>query len=253
VTKGYARQLDEHRERLTLADATGFDPEGVGRAMAELSSLENKLTPADWEPKSLFGGGRTLSHLVGVMMKISPLRQLGDIAGTGHGHAHIAEIAKAWVHGAGIQRIAEQYFRAGEPDLTTEVTNACKGIYRALVNSGVWGLAALSKLPGSGIPWDKLDEAVVRRMNMLPAFLYHGVNTEEAVLMRMHQVPRSIATRLGEQMRLDAGHTRSVSVPEARSYLRGMRGEVWEHARPAGATMSGAEYKAIWKQLSGEV
>jgi len=253
VTKGYARQLEDHPERLKLADATGFDPEGVGSAMAGLRSLEQKLTPADWEPVSLFGNGRALSHLVGVMMKLPTLnKQLGDIAGTGKGHTQIAEIAKAWVNGAGIQEIAERYFRDGEPDLTTEVSNACRGIYRALVNSGVWGLAALSKLPGSGIPWDKLDEAVTRRMNMLPAFLYHGVNSEEAVLMRMHQVPRSIATRLGEKMRLDAGHARDLTVPEARAYLRGLKPEAWGRASPTGTTMSGSEYRAIWQQLSGE-
>jgi hypothetical protein len=120
------------------------------------------------------------------------------------------------------------------------------------VNNGVWGLAALSKLPGSGIDWDNLSEEEKNKINLLPAFLYHGVDTEEAVLMRMNQVPRSVAKRLGERMRREAGTTRILRISEARDFIRHLDNAGWHQARPSQSTLSGSQYREIWQQLSGE-
>lgn len=54
VTKSYARKLADNPGRATLADMTGFSPEGIGRALAGLNDLPRKLTPVDWTPESLF-------------------------------------------------------------------------------------------------------------------------------------------------------------------------------------------------------
>lgn len=53
----------------------------------------------------------------------------------------------------------------------------------------------------SGIDFEKLPDAERRRMGALPAMIYHGVNSEDAVLMRMNAAPRSAAERLGEMYR----------------------------------------------------
>ncbi|EIC9417407.1 DEAD/DEAH box helicase, partial [Salmonella enterica] len=55
ATKGYVRKLAEHPENASLADVTGFSPEGVRSTLLDLNNLENKLTHVDWEPTSLFG------------------------------------------------------------------------------------------------------------------------------------------------------------------------------------------------------
>lgn len=251
VTNAYAQRLSESMGTLVLADSTGFDPEGVRAAMKGLRGLEDRLTRSDWEPQSLFGVGHSLSRLIGVMMKLPSLNQaLEEIAGTGRDRHRIADIAKAWVSGLSLQEIAVSYFEG--VNSTAKITEACKGIYRALVNNGVWGLAALSKLPGSGIDWDNISEDEKKKLNLLPAFLYHGVDTEEAVLLRMNLVPRSIAKRLGKAMRQEAAHVRTISVSQAREFLRGLTIDMWHHARPPGSTLSGSEYREIWKQLSGE-
>src|SRR5690606_5813133 len=107
VTNGYARRLAGNMGSLALADSTGFDPEGVQTAMRELRGLEQNLTPADWVPSSLFGEGRGLSSLFGVMMRIPALNEaINDIAGTGQDRRRVAEIAKAWVAGRSVQEIA---------------------------------------------------------------------------------------------------------------------------------------------------
>lgn len=251
LTNAYAIRLSQNMGILGFADSTGFDPEGVHSAMSGLRGLENNLTSQDWEPASLFGEGQSLSSLVGVMMQIPALNQaLKDIAGEGTDRRRVAEIAKAWVGGRSIQEIATTYF-AGTTS-TAKISEACKGIYRALVNNGVWGLAALSKLPGSGIDWENLPEEEQKKINLLPAFLYHGVDTEEAVLMRMNQIPRSVAKRLGERLRREAGTTQRFTISEAREFVKNLDSMAWQQARPPQATLSGSQYREVWQQLSGE-
>jgi hypothetical protein len=175
------------------------------------------------------------------------LRYLG-----GHGteNIHIAEITKAWVGGRSIQDIAREYFH-GDQNQTKAITDACRAIYRNLVNAGTWGLSALSRL--SGIDFESLSEVDRRRINTLPAMVYHGVRTEEAVLMRMNAVPRSVAERLGEEFRSRAGERFVESgVQQARSFLKGLDAADWGRVRPDGAHLSGRDYKRVWELLSGE-
>lgn len=251
VTNAYAERLSKNAGVVTLADATGFDPEGVRTAIAELDRLPIRLSSADWESSSLFGDGAGLGHLVGIMMKLPMLnRALQELAGRGDDRHRVAEIARAWVGGATIQRIAQDYFTGGTT--TDNISNACKGISRALVNSGVWGLAGLSRLPGSGIDWDGLSDDERRRLNLVPAFLYHGVDTEDAVLMRISQVPRSVAKSLGEKMRAEAGHARPLNIREAREFVRSQLPAAWDSVAPDGSKLSGAEYRDVWRRLAGE-
>jgi replicative superfamily II helicase len=82
ATRSYARELSEHPENATLADATGFDPNGVRAAIIEMGKLEHKLQPADWQPGSIFGNTSVLPQLVGVMLKVPQLKdKLNEISG----------------------------------------------------------------------------------------------------------------------------------------------------------------------------
>jgi hypothetical protein len=159
-------------------------------------------------------------------------------------------MAMAWVSGKSIQEIAKRFFKG---ELTDTITDACRAIYRNLVNTGPWGLAALSKMPTSGINFDSLSEEEVRRINILPSMLYHGVGTEEAVLMRMNAMPRSIAERLGSKFRAETGgQEKYQSVGKARDFLKNLQPREWEQVKPAASYLSGQEYKIIWELLSGE-
>ncbi|MFM2481974.1 DEAD/DEAH box helicase [Celerinatantimonas sp. YJH-8] len=255
ATRGYVRQIAEHPENAALADSTGFSPEGVRTALLELNNLENKLTIEDWQPSSLFGNeGRrsALPDLMGIMMRVPQLQKsLTEIGGDGIGHQRLADITQAWVDGASLQEIAARFFNEG--DLTNNLSKACKAVYRDLANNGAWGLSALSKLPTAGIDFDSLSEADLRVLNNLPAMLYHGVRTDEGVLMRMNSVPRSIAENLGadfKQQYRDSNIALSSSV--ATSYVRTLSSDDWSRLRPNGAVMSGDDYRKVWKQLSGE-
>ncbi len=83
--------------------------------------------------------------------------------------------------------------------------------------------------------------------------IYHGVKTEEAVLMRMNSTPRSVAERLGEELKASTGKSGGeTSVNEVRDFLKGMEAKDWARVRPKMAALSGAEYKRVWELLSGE-
>ena len=251
ATKSYARKLKDHPDRAALADMTGFSPEGIGRALAGLNDLPRKMTSADWSMESLFWKGSGIAALYGIMLRIPQLKSsLEEIGGEGFERKRIGELTQAWMQGNSIHEIAKEFFKG---DQTKTITAACKAIYKNLANTGTWGLAALSKMPNSGIDFDKLSETERRRINTLPAMIYHGVKTEEAVLMRMNAAPRSVAERLGEAYKLSTGKTGSeTSVSEARDYLKGMEAKDWERVRPKITSLSGSDYKNIWELLSGE-
>lgn len=258
ATKEYATRLSGNPQSAAYADLTGFSPEGVGRALVELGHLENELDrglkASDWTPDGLFGKSSGIAGLYGVMLHIPQLSDsLEELAGHGHDNQHIAEITKAWVNGQAIQDIARQFFQAGNDgaeDQTGAITDACRAIYRNLVNTGAWGLSALSRLVH--IDFESLSELERRRVNILPAMIYHGVNTEEAVLMRMNSVPRSVAGALGVEFRRTSGQSDSLlSASQARDFLRALDDSVWQRVRPANAALSGTDYKRVWELLSG--
>lgn len=254
ATRNYVEQIAEHPENASLADATGFSPEGVRAALLELRKLPKNLSVNDWQPESLFGvknKNSALPDLMGVMMKIPQLQhKLEDIAGSANiPSKRLAEITKAWVEGMSLDDIAGTYF-CEYPDETLNLSQACRAIYRDLTNCGAWGLSALSKMPTSGIDFDSLGEEQIRILNTLPAMIYHGVKTEEAVLMRMNSVPRSIAESLGREYKT-RNHGQSSANLEVKEFINSLSSNDWQRHCKEKSYMSGEDYKSIWKQLSG--
>ena len=254
ATRGYVRQIANHPENAALADSTGFSPEGVRTALLELNRLENNLTTEDWQPNSLFGsetGRSALPDLMGVMMRVPQLqKRLTELGGDGMGHQRLADITQAWVDGSSLEDIANRFFDEG--DLTSNLSKACKAVYRDLANNGAWGLSALSKMPTSGIDFDSLSDDELRTLNNLPAMLYHGVRSEEGVLMRMNSVPRSIAESLGADFKQHHLYIDTAFAPSVASgYVRGLSADDWSRLRPEGTLMSGDDYRKVWKKLSG--
>ena len=255
ATHSYARKLADMPQGIAeLADSTGFSPEGVRDAIRGIGSLESRLTASDWAPESLFGSGGRMADLFGVMLRVPQLKQdLVELGGSGFDRSRISEITNDWVSGKGLEAIAREYFSRENDDEagTGALTDACRAIYRTIVNSGTWGISALSRM--SGIDFDALSEADKRRINALPAMIYHGVSSEDAVLMRMNSAPRSAAEALGSLYRDVSGDDESrYSVGEARRFLQELGADEWHGVRPEGAPLSGIGYKRVWEILSGQ-
>ena len=189
---------------VAFADSTGFSFEGVTRALVGIGELDRNLTPNDFSAERLFGDAAGMADFYGIMLKIPQLaRNLEALTKTGLEHRQLADITRDWVSGRSIQEIAQEYFSANQ-DTTRAITDACKAIYRNLANNGTWGLSALSRL--SGMNFDQLPDVQKRQINLLPAMIYHGVKSEEGVLMRMNCIPRSIAESMGESYQIGRAH-----------------------------------------------
>ncbi|GAB1256228.1 hypothetical protein NBRC116494_07300 [Aurantivibrio plasticivorans] len=250
ATRSYVRVLAEHPENATLADATGFSPEGVRSALLEMGQLDNNLSSESWEPSSLFGdsSNTTLPDLMGIMMKVPQLKSsLEELTGDGVGYRKLADITQAWVSGKSLAEIADSFFEGD--DFTVKISKACKAVYRDLANNASWGLSALSKMPTSGLNFEEMSDEKRRQLNNLPAMIYHGVKTEEAVLMRMSSVPRSIAEATGAEFK--QVHSDNFTPNAANEYLKSLQASDWDRMKPQSATMSGQDYQEVWKKLSG--
>lgn len=251
ATKLYARKISQNPGQVAMADSTGFSFEGVGRALGGINELSRDLTPVDFSPEELFGDAGSMADLYGIMLRIPQLsKNLDEIADTGVGNEALSAMTRDWVEGKSIQDIATEYF-AADGDSTRSITEACKAIYRNLINNGTWGLSALSRL--SGIDFDQLTAEQKRQVNLLPAMIYHGVKTEEGVLMRMNGVPRSIAERMGDEFRTaTSGQEDSAGTRKAREFLNSADVDVWDRSRPRNTPLSASEYREVWQVISGE-
>ncbi|MEC7277974.1 MAG: DEAD/DEAH box helicase [Bdellovibrionota bacterium] len=249
ATKNYAKSLSNSPGITELADLTGFSPEGVKKAMTGIKNLEYSLSPKNLTPDGLLGEGESsMSDLYGIMLKVPQLsNSLEELVGTGKESKYIAEVTNAWVNGSSIEDIAKAYFE--DEDGTKAITKACRAIYRTLVNNGTWGISAISKI--SGIDFEKLSESEKRKINLMPSMIYHGVNSEDAVLMRMNNTPRSISENLSKGLRGFSGE-KNVTSRVARDYIKSLNESDWDAARPTGAKLSGRDYKEIWELLAGE-
>ncbi len=150
ATHSYVRKLAEMPDGIPeLADSTGFSPEGVRAAMNEIGNLEDRLTASDWAPESLFGHGGRMADLFGAMLRVPQLKQdLAELGGKGLDRSRISEITNDWVNGKGLEAIARKYFSHEKDDEagTEALTDACRAIYRTIVNSGTWGVASQSHI-----------------------------------------------------------------------------------------------------------
>ena len=244
AAKVYASKLLKNPQLSRLSDQTGFSPEGIQKAFSGMRQLNKKLSVDSFHAKNIFGGNNLLAELYGVMLKIPELKQLDEIAGEGQKHRNIAEITTDWVTGKSLAEIAKSYFSEG--DDTKNLMRACKAINKQIANCGTWGLSAITKL--SGINFEELSEDEKKEIDMVPAMIYHGVNTPEAVLMRMNYVPRSISGSLGKEYKKIA---KDFTANEAKKFLCSLNENDWEKAKMVNAHMTGKEYMYIWKLFSG--
>lgn len=244
ATQKYTESISKNMGRVAQADMTGFSVESVKDAMKGIDELEYKLTASDWMPESLFGSTESkLPDLFSVMFKIDQLNFSHDDE-QGRKQSRMADIAQAWIAGKTIHEIAVDFF---EGSGSNEISKVYQVIYGKLANGGTWGLSALCSM--SGLDFDALSDVQKRQLNLMPAMLYHGVKSEESVLMRMNSVPRSVAESLGDGFQQNV-EDRNIST--ARKYLKNLKESDWNLAVSQNKYISGAECKKIWQILSGE-
>lgn len=242
AVQDYAEMLNG--KPLALVDATGFSWESVSLALGNVGSYG--IDASSWRPDTLFrSDDTTLERAFGVLFKIPEIRQeLIDVTGGKSGDGKtLALIVKDWVQGADIPYIAKTYFQRPNEDLDEAITRACRAVHGRLALSASWGVSALQALTG-GDAAKEMSAEELRSFQNLPSRIFYGVDTDDAIDLRLLGVPRSaapaLASLLGKNKTGDSVHTR-------RAALNALTDADWSGA--IGAT--GPVYRRAWRVIEG--
>jgi len=235
-----------------MSDATGFSSVSVRQMIGKLAT--SGITPNDWNKNQLFSEqNQSMQKLVGIMINTYEIRKSIETLGTSDrplDQSSIARLIIDWVNGQSVSRIASRFYP--DEELNNAIQKTTQALYKVVAHSATWGLAALQSLPTSGVDWESLSEIDRKRMANLPAYLHYGVNTDEGVLMRKNNIPRSIANRIGQLYNAAVnGEIFSQPTDSVNNWLRNQGRETWDSVRPASSSLSGEEYKRVWEKLNG--
>jgi hypothetical protein len=130
---------------------------------------------------------------------------------------------------------------AGDP--VAAMTRCCRSMFGRLTQTASWGLAALQSLT-IGDVFEALSADEQRTLRNLPARVYYGVNSDEAVALRLLGVPRTAAAPLARHLGVGA----TDSLHQVRAKVRGTSVGDWS----AALGDRGASYHRVWSIIEGE-
>lgn len=243
----YGQKLSKNSGLASLSDSTGFSMEAISLALNRVKDLGIKRD--SFKSPNLFSNATDLKNIIGVMLTIPEIKEnleqikVGEKSLDGN---TLSKLTSDWVSGVGIEDIANKYFNGNNEE---NVTQCCRAIFSKLINSATWGLSSLQKLT---IDFDKLSDEDKRYINNLPAMIYYGVSTEEAILMRMNNVPRGLAPKLGQTFK-SSNKVYHASSLEVSTWLNNLPETEWHNNISKGKNITGKEYKQIWQILNGEI
>ncbi|RVU44716.1 DEAD/DEAH box helicase [Lujinxingia sediminis] len=221
---------------LKLVDSTGFSLESVRYTLAQLKNAE--IGPEVWA-SNIFGGPKPhLQSMMGVLISIPELKEnFKDVLGGGGINGD--EVARAvcdWVQGESIQSMANKYFDGN-------ISKCCQQLFGKITQTASWGMAAIQTLTLLD-DFDDMDEVEQRRVRNLPGRVYYGVNSDEALVLRLAGVPRTAAEGLARVLDVKP----DMPLTEARSAVQSSSDAEWSQAMgPIGPT-----YRRVWSILEGE-
>jgi hypothetical protein len=130
-----------------------------------------------------------------------------------------------------------------EDDAVAAMTRCCRSIFGRLTQTASWGLAALQTLT-IGDSFEKMSADDQRLLRNLPARVYYGVNSDEAVALRLLGVPRTAAAPLAGALQV----TPSEPLNEVRAKLRAAHVDTWKAALGS----RGESYHWLWSVIEGD-
>lgn len=233
----YIEYLVQPGQPLKLVDSTGFSLQSIRTVMTHRGDLD-----ADsWDRDRLFRhGNRTLQDMMGVLLRVPELRDNLKAATGGRlpDGDKLALILKDWVNGEEIHVIAARHFKEEGMEDITSMTKCGQNLFGKLTQTASWGLGALLAITGSG-----LSDEEISQLKNLPSRAFYGVNSDEAITLRLLGVPRRAATELARNFPLHVGE----SLPTIRQRLQAMSEQDWNSA--LGPT--GSVYRRVWQIIDG--
>lgn len=120
----------------------------------------SNISPQDWQRNQLFSeSNQTMQNLVGIMLNTYEIKKsIQDLNEGGQplDRTSVARLIIDWVNGKNLASIASRMY----PDVETitAIQKATKALYKIVANSATWGLAALQKMPTSGVDWENMSD-----------------------------------------------------------------------------------------------
>ena len=249
LCRSYVRKVSGNQRRiLGIADTTGFATPSVLYLMAQMNDQRSFQDPMEWLPSTLFG--QDISALKSRIEMIAgvPEMRLGDGKGGPLDPVRTASILRDWVNGDDIISLARKYAHKdveGESEpKQSEIADFSQYLFSTLITNASWGIGALENLCLADRPMSADDDAA-----HIPSMIFFGVQTTEAVWLRMAGLPRVAAEGAATIWR-QQGNERPQSYAELRSWISSLSNDEWATALP-GSNISAEAMKRVWQELSG--
>ncbi|WP_286883084.1 DEAD/DEAH box helicase [Sphingobacterium sp. UBA5980] len=222
---------------LGFADKTGFSVPSVLEIMRE----ENRTNPAissaeSWEVHNLFNF--KTDYLKEKIKVIAKLKETGlgtDSHSNSFNEEAVAKVLISWVKGDQLFDVSAHHPTfANNADASDRINAFVKYINNTRFKAS-WGLGALE-----GIVNSSNDE--LKENSYIPSMVYYGVDTEEALLMRMAGVPRRLAKSISSII----PDNETLSLTQIRSKISNLSSSEWDSITPSDSSLTGSE----WKKLS---
>lgn len=233
-------QNPQYKGAIKLVDSTGFSLQSVNQLL--VSAKTEGIGKDSWN-QQLFGNSSTeLQKMIGVLLKIPELRDnFEDIKGktnTQDGNT-ISLVIKDWVNGKSIENIAENYFKTEDMNMDEAITKCGQSLYGKITQTASWGLSALLSSTAT-----EATEEEFKELSNLPARVYYGVNSDEAMILRLAGVPRIASTELSKIL----PNIKSEPVVNVRHVLQSNGKDLWKTAM---GHEKGDVYYKVWTVLEG--
>lgn len=221
-----------------LADGTGFSSPSVDLIMRDWKK-SSPYTQEDWNPDKLFpydgSANDTLVEAVKTISELPEVKLGSEETGT-FSAERIARVTSAWVNGQSLQEIANNEYDG-------DVIKCVHHIYTKISNLLPWGLRGVQKVAFAGN-----DQADWEQLDLIPAMIYHGVRSREAIALRMLNVPRIVAEGLAGEYRSEGTSTWESVL----NWLNHSNADKWNKSLPKNSAINGSECKILWEILEGK-
>jgi superfamily II DNA/RNA helicase len=226
---------------LKLADSTGFSVASVLAIMNANKEQPNIANPELWKSEVLFGpNSKPLKEKIEVIAKLREV-QIGTESDKSKFNADlVARILIGWVNGKNIDELSRIHSHFSEKEDSARINEFVSYLSGTSFKTS-WGLSALE-----GIVKSKNEE--IEESSHIPSMVYFGVNTPQAVAMRMLGVPRGIAGNIANF--IYEGEEKKYSFSTLRDAIGTLSDRDWNSIKPHGSKLDADEWKAVTKILT---
>jgi hypothetical protein len=221
---------------LKFADKTGFCIPSVLSIMYAKSSDPAISNTETWMPENLFNTSNDfLTKKIDVIGKLREVKLGTESASSPFNPELIANIITGWVNGENVSKLSSIHpYYKNETDNGKRMNEFVKYLSSTLFKSS-WGLSALEGIVRSN------NEDIAENSH-IPSMVYYGVNSKNAVAMRMMGAPRSIANNIAE---VAFDNKEPSSFNDVRKRIISLSNAEWEAIKPKHSSLSGEEWKTI--------